>query len=103
MGWQDRSNLLTSCCGVPVRYREIRTVETCSLCGSTNHVCVCYSGDTQLNQPETEYCCTCGDTIKTETCLGIFVAAAPALLDETVSAFKSGRLCSSLQPPAGVS
>jgi hypothetical protein len=55
-----------------------------------------------MNEPETEYCLGCGETVKAETCLAIFIAAAPALLDETVSAFKSGRLCSSLQPPVGV-
>jgi hypothetical protein len=85
-----------------VSYREVRTVETCGVCGSRNHVFVCYSGNPKLNQPEAEYCFNCGETIKAETCLGIFIAAAPAVLEATVSAFKSGRLCSSLEPPAGV-
>jgi hypothetical protein len=84
-----------------VRYREIRTVEACP-CGAVHHVCVCYSADASLNEPEAEYCPVCGDTVKAETCLAIFVAPTPVLLDDTVSAFKSGRLCSSLQPPAGV-
>ena len=83
-------------------YHEVRTVETCRVCGSRNHVFVCYSGDSTLNEPEAEYCFNCGETIKADVCLGIFVAAAPALLEETVSAFKSGRLCSSLEPPVGV-
>jgi hypothetical protein len=85
-----------------VPYREVRTVERCCVCASRNHVFVCYSSDPTLNEPEAEYCFNCGETIKADVCLGIFTAAAPGLLEETVSAFKSGRLCSSLKPPVGV-
>lgn len=83
-------------------YREITSVETCSACGAKHHVIVCYSANPGLNEPEAEYCLACGETIKAETCLAIFSAASPALLAETVFAFKSGRLCSSLEPPAGI-
>ena len=68
-----------------------------------HHVVVCYSAKPGFNEPEAEYCLDCGETIEAETCLAVFSAASLALLAETVSAFKSGRLCSSLQPPAGVS
>jgi acyl-coenzyme A synthetase/AMP-(fatty) acid ligase len=34
--------------------------------------------------------------------LAIFVAECPESLSATLAAFKSGRLCSSLQPPEGV-
>ena len=85
-----------------MRYRELRTTETCRACGFKNHVIVCYSGDAALNRPEAEYCVVCGETIKTEACFAIFVGASSMSLDETVDAFKSGRLCASLTPPTGL-
>jgi hypothetical protein len=86
-----------------VPYREVRSVETCSGCGRRNHVVVCYSNDPEMNAPEAEYCFGCGETIKAETCLAIFVAASSASMESTVVAFKSGRLCATLQRPPGIS
>src|SRR4051812_17296274 len=86
----------------PVPCRDMKSVERCRACGADNHVVVCYSADAAFNEPEIEYCFTCGEAIKSETCLAILVATSPALLDRTISDFRSGRLCSSLQPPAGV-
>jgi hypothetical protein len=85
-----------------VSCHEVRTVETCLRCGFQNHVVVCYSAQQDLHQPEAEFCLGCGDTIKAETCLAIFVAECPPTLEATLSAFKSGGLCSSLSPPDGV-
>jgi hypothetical protein len=85
-----------------VTCREVRTIETCDRCGFQNHVVVCYSAQETLNEAEADFCLGCGDTIKAEICLAIFVAAGAASLNATLAAFKSGRLCSSLQPPAGV-
>lgn len=82
--------------------REIRTIETCDGCGFQNHIVVCYSTDASSDQPEADFCLGCGATIKAEICLAIFVASSPASLNTTLAAFKSGRLCSSLKPPAGV-
>ena len=82
--------------------RELRTVETCDRCGFQNHVVVCYSAREDLNKAEADFCLRCGDTIKSETCLAIFVAECPTSLNATLGAFKSGRLCSSLMPPEGV-
>jgi len=82
--------------------REVRSVETCGHCGFRNHVVVCYSSDERLNEREADFCLSCGETIKAETCLAIFVTTCPTSLEDTVSAFKSGRLCSSLRPPEGV-
>ena len=83
-------------------YRERRTNETCRACGLENHVVVCYSSDATLNKPETEYCIACGETIRAETCFAIFVGESSRSLDDMMSAFKSGLLCSSLKPPAGL-
>jgi predicted RNA-binding Zn-ribbon protein involved in translation (DUF1610 family) len=85
-----------------VTCREVRTLETCDRCGFQNHVVVCYSAQQDLNQQEAEFCLACGNTIKSETCLAIFVAECPTSLSATLGAFKSGRLCSSLKPPEGV-
>jgi hypothetical protein len=85
-----------------VGFREVWTVETCDGCGFQNHVVVCYSAREDLNEPEADFCVNCGDTIKAETCLAIFVARCPVSLKATLGAFKTGRLCSSLKPPAGV-
>ncbi|HEX2727964.1 MAG TPA: hypothetical protein VHN20_19240 [Beijerinckiaceae bacterium] len=83
-------------------YRERRTSETCRACGANNHVVVCYSGDAALHKPEAEYCVACGEVIKSETCFAIFVDASPQALDATMQSFKSGLLCASLKPPAGL-
>jgi pyruvate/2-oxoacid:ferredoxin oxidoreductase beta subunit len=56
-----------------------------------------------MNAPEAEYCWGCGETIKADTCLAIFVAASSASMESTVVAFKSGRLCATLQRPPGIS
>jgi len=87
-------------CAVPCR--EIRSLEICNNCGFQNHVVVCHSAQENLNQWEADFCLRCGDIIKSETCLAIFVAECPTSLIATLAAFKSGRLCSSLQPPDGV-
>jgi predicted RNA-binding Zn-ribbon protein involved in translation (DUF1610 family) len=88
--------------GVLMSCREVRSVEICDRCGFGTHVVVCYSSQESLNEPEADFCLSCGDTIKAETCLAIFVAESPTLLDATLGAFKSGRLCSSLRPPEGI-
>ena len=82
--------------------REVRSLVTCDRCGFGNHLVVCYSSQESLNEPEADFCLGCGDTIKAETCLAMFVADCPTSLNATLGAFKSGRLCSSLKPPEGV-
>jgi hypothetical protein len=85
-----------------VKYREIRTIEVCASCGFPNHVVVCHSTHAAFNEREEEFCVECGETIKADTCLAIFAAASSAALSATLEAFKTGRLSSSLKPPAGV-
>jgi hypothetical protein len=85
-----------------VSCREVWTVETCGRCGFQNHVAVCFSAQEDWNKPEADFCIMCGDTIKSETCLAIFVADCPEALTSTLHAFKTGKLCSSLKPPEGV-
>jgi tRNA A37 threonylcarbamoyladenosine dehydratase len=85
-----------------VTCREVRTIETCDRCGFQNHVVVCYSAQQDLNKHEADFCLGCGDTIKSKTCLAIFVAECPTSLIATLGAFKSGRLCASLEPPEGI-